>query len=668
MMSFSLDEYQKKAVTTKEKNLLIISAPGSGKTTVIVNRVNYIVKKLNVSPNNIVVITFTRSAAQNMKERYLNMTKDINAPFFGTFHGLFYKICNRHYGNIKIIEQRDTYRIINNVLVQYLDEIGEEKVREVLNDISILKSSFINMEDFKPSMDKEIFKSCFESYESYKKEKGLWDFDDIQINTAQLFEKNENILEGYRKLFKYMLVDEFQDCDDTQIHILKLLNTYNSIFAVGDEDQCIYSFRGSKPECMVDFSNTFKGGNKVYLSYNYRSTENIVETAKNLIEFNKMRNDKIIKAYRRDRKPIFNKQVLDEAFQSNDISEKISLYLEMEGCMYKDNAILYRTNLESRPLIDTFIRNKIPFILLDKEYNFFDHFICKDMIAYLRLSIDPFNRQDFCRIINKPFRYISKVNLDKVRNYKFKDDCFCILKDIDGLAPFQARAVDDLRKDVLWLNKLSLRSAIDFIITDLGYINYLREYSEKFKIKLSDLEDILEEFKNASEGYNSIILFLAHVENVKEEIEKSKKIKNKDAVIMSTIHGVKGMEFKNVYIINCNDDIMPHVNSKENSLEEERRLFYVAITRAIDNLFIYSTEYMRGKRREISPFIKECKLQEERISIPYKKGDKIYHEAFKEGVINSVDGYELDIEFIDGVKRRFDFKVLYMNKLIRKLN
>ncbi|MBU3196121.1 ATP-dependent helicase [Clostridium algidicarnis] len=668
MMSFSLDEYQKNAVTTKEKNLLIISAPGSGKTTVIVNRVNYIVKELNVNPNNIVVITFTRSAAQNMKERYLNMTKDTNAPFFGTFHGLFYKICNRYYGNIKIIEQRDTYRIINNVLVKYLDEIGEEKVREVLNDISILKSSFINIEDFNPSMDKEIFKNCFESYENYKKEKGLWDFDDIQINTAQLFEKNEKILEGYRKLFKYMLVDEFQDCDDTQIHILKLLNKYNSIFAVGDEDQCIYSFRGSKPECMVDFSNTFKNGSKVYLSYNYRSTENIVETSKNLIEFNKMRNDKVIKSYRKDRKPIFNKQVLDEAFQSNDISQKISLYLEMEDCKYKDNAILYRTNLESRPLIDTFIRNKIPFVLLDKEYNFFEHFICKDMLAYLRLSIDPFNRQDFCRIINKPFRYISKVNLDKVRNYKFKDDCFCILKGIDGLAAFQAKAVDTLRKDVLWLNKLSLRSAIDFIITDLGYINYLREYSEKFKIKLSDLEEILEEFKNASEEYNSIILFLAHVENVKEELEKSKKVKNKDAVIMSTIHGVKGMEFKNVYIINCNDDIIPHVNSKKDSLEEERRLFYVAITRAIDNLFIYSTEYMRGQKRDISPFLKECKLQEERISIPYKKGDKIYHKAFKEGVITSVEGYELEIEFTDGIKRRFDFKVLYMNKLITKLN
>ncbi|MBU5592833.1 ATP-dependent helicase [Clostridium sp. MSJ-4] len=667
-MQFSLDKYQKEAVRTKKRNLLVISAPGSGKTTVIVNRVDYIVKDLGINPDNIIVITFTRAAAQNMKERYLNMTKGKRSPFFGTFHGLFYKICSRHYNEVKLIEQRDTYRIINNVLIKYLDEIGEEKVKEVINDISLFKSSSINLEDFNSNIDKDVFVHCFEAYEKYKEEKGLWDFDDLQIKTVELFMKNPNILEGYRNLFKYILVDEFQDCDDIQINILKLLNRDNSIFAVGDEDQCIYSFRGSKPECMVRFSDIFYQGEKVYLSYNYRSAENIVEVSKSLIEFNKMRNKKIIKAYRHDRKPIFNKQVLDETFQGEDIAEKISVYKAMKGSHYKDNAILYRTNFEARAVIDTFIRKKIPFMLLDKEYNFFEHFICKDMLGYLKLSIDPFHRESFCRIINKPFRYISKVNLDKVRNHKYQDNCFDILKAIEGMATFQIKSVEDIKKDILWLNKISLRSAIDFIITDLGYINYLREYSEKFKVKLGDLEDILEEFKNSSEGYNNIISFLAHVETVKEEVEKSKNIRNKDAVIMSTIHGVKGMEFKNVYIINCNDEVIPHISSGKESLEEERRLFYVAITRAIDNLHIYSTQYMTGKKRQISPFIKECNFKEEKLTMPYKEGDRIYHNSFKEGVIKSISEDEIDISFIDGLERRFDFKTLYMNNLIKKIS
>ena len=254
--------------------------------------------------------------------------------------------------------------------------------------------------------------------------------------------------------------------------------------------------------------------------------------------------------------------------------EIVNIIKSFIGEDYSNNAILYRTNMEARSLIDTFTRRKIPFFLLDKGYNFFEHFICKDIINYLTLSIDPFNKVAFNSIINKTFRYISKSNLSYVSKYEEHKNVFDILIDKNDTAPFQAKKLNELKSDISYLNKISLGSAIQYIISSLGYIDYLREYANKFNQNFSDLEEVLEELKGAAEGFKTIIEFLTHVENVKEEIEKNKIIK--DGVILSTIHGVKGMEFKNVFIINCVEETIPHKSSIEDNLEEERRLFYGA--------------------------------------------------------------------------------------------
>lgn len=659
----NLDKFQIEAVTSSKKNLLVVAAPGSGKTTVIINRVVYLIKEKNVNPDNIIVITFTKAAALNMKNRFLSLASGSKAPFFGTLHALFYKILRRAYGEINIIEAYDSFKVINNTLVQYLDEVSEDKVKEILNNISIFKSSFIKIEDFVPSMDKDIFKECYKNYEEYKCSKGLLDFDDLQIRCKLLFEKEPMLLQRYRKLFKYILVDEFQDCDGLQIELLKTLAEDSSLFAVGDEDQCIYSFRGSKPECMVNFSQHFKGGHKIYLSYNYRSAENIVELSKKIIINNKIRNSKDIISFRRDDKTILWRNTYNEGQQVEEIID-IIIKQDSEEFYYKDNAILYRTNMESRSLIDGFIRKKIPFVILDKEYNFYEHFICKDLISYLKLSIDAFDRESFIRIINKPFRYISRSNLDIIKEYKYKEDCFSIFKNYCEAADFQMKVIDKLKSTIQSLNKMSLRSAIDYIIMDLGYIDYLREYCNKFKLSIEELEDIMEEFKNSAEEYNNIISFLAHIDVFKEEVSKNKSTNNREGVILSTIHGVKGMEFKNVYVINCNEDNIPHINSMEN-IEEERRLFYVAVTRAIDNLYLFSTRSIRGKMKEKSRFIEECGIENEYIG-KYKKGDRIFHKAFKEGIIQEIKEKEIDIKFND-IVRKFDLTVLVDNGLIEKI-
>lgn len=663
-MKISLDKYQKEAVYIKEKNVLVVAAPGSGKTTVIINRVNYLVNELKVRLGNIIIITFTRAAADNMRNRYKNVFNKEIAPFFGTFHGLFYKILLREGFNISIIDGGISHRIIKAVLSKYSDEVSEDKIKEALNNISFFKTSLKSIEEFKTNMAKDIFIECLQKYEEYKSKNGLWDFDDLSIKVINLLRDNPSILLKYRELFKYILVDEFQDCDELQIQFLKMINEENSLFAVGDEDQCIYSFRGSKPEYMVKFDEIFTKGKKIYLSINYRSNENIVEVSKDVIKNNNSRNDKVINSHKDSIGIIKFTTPYDEKSQGDEIASIIEKSIDN----LSDNAVLYRTNMEARSMIDTFTRRRIPFVLLDKGYNFFDHFICKDILSYLKLSINIKDKESFLSIINKPFRYVSKSNLEYIRN-SFEDKSpFDILIDKKDTPPYQAKKLDELRRDILYLNKLSLSGAIQYIISGLNYIDYLKEYGERYNQSVEELEDILEEFKSAAEGLKTIIELLGHVERVKEKIEESKEVK--EGVILSTIHGVKGMEFKNVFIINATEETIPHKSSMDENIEEERRLFYVAITRAINNLYIFSPKTQRGRFKDVSRFVIEGGFKDINANEDYgiKVNDMIHHRAYGDGKVVLIDKDVIKIDFGDNLSKSFSLKVLIENNLIIIVN
>lgn len=659
-----LDNYQIKAVNAKERNILVVAAPGSGKTTVIINRIKYFIEDLSVKEENIIVLTFTKAAALNMKERYKKTFNKEKSPFFGTFHGLFYKILLRENYEINIINEFNIRKVIEVVLKKYSDDITEDKIKEVMNNISLFKTSRENIDNFKPSIEKKIFIECYETYSKYKNENNLWDFDDLALTILKLFNEKPKLKEGYKRLFKYMLVDEFQDCDQLQIDFLKMMNEggNTSLFAVGDEDQCIYSFRGSKPEYMVTFDKMFDGGKKYFLSKNYRSNKNIIESSKKVISFNKKRNKKEILWNKETEGTILYKTVMDERDEGEEIAKKIS-ELYNKGINYKDNIILYRTNMESMSIIDSFIRNKIPFTMLDKEYNFFNHFICKDLLAYLSLAINPYDRESFIKIINKPFRYISKSNLLYLKEYKIEKDSFDILIEKEDTPPFQKKKLDELKRDFNYIKKSSLSTAIQFIITDLGYMDYLISYAEKFRGSIEDLEDILEEFKLSASSFKTILEFFNHIDEVGKKIEESKRVGNEDRVLLSTIHGVKGMEFPNVFIINCNEGTIPHISN--DNIEEERRLFYVGITRAIDNLFLYAPKVRKGKFKEASRFLEEGEfIKNNIITSGIKKGVRINHKSFGMGTVKSVDGDEVKIEFNNGRERKFSGKVLLDNGLI----
>lgn len=667
-MLYNLDEYQMKAVNAEEKNTLIVAAPGSGKTTVIINKVNHLVENKKVSNGNIIVITFTKAAAQNMKTRYTEMFKKNTSPFFGTFHGLFYKILLRYGKNIDIIDGGIAHKIVSNVLSKYFDEVNEDKIKEAINNISLYKTSRAAISEFKPSLSKEIFQEALEKYEEYKKEYNKKDFDDLAIEVLELFKNDESMLSAYRKLFKYVLVDEFQDCDEMQIDFLKLINEGkdNNLFAVGDEDQCIYSFRGSKPEYMVSFDKIFKDGKKYYLSINYRSNMNIVDKSKEVISFNQKRNNKEIKWNKENTGIIKWFSPYNEKMEAESLTD-IIIDNKNKGIPYEDNAVLYRTNMESMSMIDVLTKRKIPFSLLDREYNFFEHFICKDLIAYLKLSINQFDINSFLQIINKPFRYVSKSNLSYVKNYVQQEDPFTILMNKQDTPPFQKKKLDELRKDINYLNKISLSSAIAYIVMDLGYIDHIKGYAQKLNQSSEDMEDIIEEFKLAAEGFKTIFEFLQHIEEIKETIEESKKKSKREGVILSTIHGVKGMEFRNVYVINCVEETIPHASSIKDNIEEERRLFYVGITRAIDNLYLFSPRSRRGQFKEVSRFIVEGKLNDMPVeTYGFEVGNKVAHRTYGIGEIEELKDDKIIISF-DNIIRSFSFKILIDNGLIQKV-
>ena len=663
-MNIFLDEYQNRAVYSKDRNVLVVAAPGSGKTTVIINKVNHIINDFKISLANIIVITFTRAAADNMRERYKRVFNKEIAPFFGTFHGLFYKILLREGYNISIIEGGIAHRIIKSVLANYSDDVSEDKIKEVLNNISLFKTSLKNIDDFKSSLSKDIFIEALEKYEDYKKKNNLWDFDDLSVTIINLFKENDLIRNKYTNLFKYVLVDEFQDCDELQVEFLKLINKNNFLFAVGDEDQCIYSFRGSKPEYMVSFNEIFEDGKKLYLSVNYRSNENIVDVSKKVIKYNKSRNDKEILSNKKTNGIVKFSLPYDEKMEG----EEIANIIESSNYELEENAVLYRTNMESRSIIDTFTRKKIPFILLDKGYNFFEHFICKDLLAYLRLSINIYDRDSFLHIINKPFRYVSKSNLEYVRKYVEEKSPFDILIEKKDIPPYQAKKINDLRNDILYLNKVSLGSAIQIILSDLGYMDYLKEYCERYKQSIEDLEDIIEEFKSSTIGIKNILNLLIHVEDVKKKLEENNDVKK--GVILSTIHGVKGMEFKNVFVINANEETIPHKSSMDTNIEEERRIFYVGITRAIDNLYLFSIKTQRGRFKEVSRFILEgdFRVVDPNEDYGIKIGDTINHRSFGLGEVIELENGSIKIDFGKGINRSFSIKVLKENNLITIIN
>lgn len=674
-----LNENQLKAVNHLDGPCMVLAGPGSGKTRVITYRIANMVVNKNIKPTSILAISFTKASSIEMKNRALSLSNDfrMNKVTYGTFHSVFFRIL-RYFENYNIesILDEKTKRIgLKNILkglnIENADD--DETIGQVINEISYVKNELMDKRDFKSEvLTNDEFIKVYNFYEEYKQQMNKIDFDDMLIKTYELLKNNKAALDRVRSVYKYILVDEFQDINKVQFEALKLIaNPSNNIFVVGDEDQSIYGFRGSRPDFLLEFEEYFSNTKKVLLDINYRSKGEIINIANRLIEKNTNRYEKVIKCGQGNGAKVNYISPEDSEEEAVYIAKDIKNKVQEDYTEYTDFAVIYRTNIQSRALVDVFMDMRIPFVVKDSIVTIYDHWAAQDILAYLRIGVNPNSNKDWIRIINKPFRYISKDNLNLIKD---EPDFINSLINKCDLHPKQVKTINDLDIDISYVKGLNPKNAISYIRTTLDYDRYILDYCANRKIKTNGLIEILNELESSATNFKTIQEYLEHIERVKSEIVDNKNNKETDGVIFTTMHSAKGLEFKNVYIIGANEGTIPHEKSyeiddeekKNDQIEEERRLMYVAITRAEENICISSPINKYGKRVSKSRFVEDIKAPTKKEMDSITIGDKIYHKKFKEGTIVEKNGDSIKIRFKDG-DRVLNSKVCLTKRIIWKI-
>ena len=674
-----LNENQLKAVNHLDGPCMVLAGPGSGKTRVITYRIANMVVNKNIKPTSILAISFTKASSIEMKNRALSLSNDfrMNKVTYGTFHSVFFRIL-RYFENYNIesILDEKTKRIgLKNILkglnIENADD--DETIGQVINEISYVKNELMDKRDFKSEvLTNDEFIKVYNFYEEYKQQMNKIDFDDMLIKTYELLKNNKAALDRVRSVYRYILVDEFQDINKVQFEALKLIaNPSNNIFVVGDEDQSIYGFRGSRPDFLLEFEEYFSNTKKVLLDINYRSKGEIINIANRLIEKNTNRYEKVIKCGQGNGAKVNYISPEDSEEEAVYIAKDIKNKVQEDYTEYTDFAVIYRTNIQSRALVDVFMDMRIPFVVKDSIVTIYDHWAAQDILAYLRIGVNPNSNKDWIRIINKPFRYISKDNLNLIKD---EPDFINSLINKCDLHPKQVKTINDLDIDISYVKGLNPKNAISYIRTTLDYDRYILDYCTNRKIKTNGLIEILNELESSATNFKTIQEYLEHIERVKSEIVDNKNNKETAGVIFTTMHSAKGLEFKNVYIIGANEGTIPHEKSyeiddeekKNDQIEEERRLMYVAITRAEENICISSPINKYGKRVSKSRFVEDIKAPTKKEMDSLTIGDKIYHKKFKEGTIVEKNGDSIKIRFKDR-DRALNSKVCLTKRIIWKI-
>lgn len=599
------NEQQKEAIMHLMGPMLVLAGSGCGKTAVITGRIINLINN-GVSPSSILVVTFTRAAASEMKERFLRLSEnEFRGVSFGTFHGIFYRILREEYKltSDNIISEETKFALIKNLVSHYCEDgsFENEIASKVIQEISYIKGNGISSKNFySSSIASDAFNKIYSEYRRWMKENRRLDFDDITTVTYELLLKNKGILNKWREKFKYILVDEFQDINRLQYQIIRMLaQPLNNLFVVGDDDQSIYRFRGSDPEIMLSFPKNFENCRIVRLSDNYRSSDGIIKAASRVINDNKHRYKKKLIAHNHVNDDVQIK-VFDNIRQemdrlSIDIREKVK-----KEAGYRDIAVLVRTNFGARAAIEKLMSDRIPFEAEQEVPCIFDHFIAKDIIAYMKIGNGSDKREDYLRICNKPNRYISRSAFYESRVrfemlYSFYED-----------RTWMWKRLEELEENLHALRNMPPYGAIQYILKVIGYDEYIRDYALEHKIPIEELMEPVEEILESAKEYKSLDMWMEHIDNYREGLKNAHK-KNKDSntVKISTLHSCKGKEYDIVYMLDVNDGVIPYHKARlEKDIEEERRLFYVGMTRAKNSLNIYAVNERYEKKMDISPFIK----------------------------------------------------------------
>ncbi len=618
---------QKSAIHFKDGPALVLAGPGSGKTTVIVNRIISLIKEHSVSPSSILVITFTKAAAKSMRQRFLSLTGESYVSVtFGTFHAVFFSMLRHayNYSAGSIIKADIQYNYIRNAAMgfelEYLDE--NEMVTGIISEISRVKSNRLCIDTYEAvSCPAATFRLIYKKYENMLISRRMIDYDDMIIMCYELLSKRADYRKAWQDKYKYILVDEFQDINKAQYDTIKLIaGKQANLFVVGDDDQSIYAFRGSKPDIMLGLSTEYRDIVQMYLNTNYRCSSEIVAGARSLIEYNKVRFAKDIRSCGMCSGRI-------KVCKMADIEEE-ALYLSKEvreliadGIKPEEIAVISRTNIISNIYYTRLNSDGVACRTLTAVHNIYDSWLMQDIAAYMRLSQGMYDKENAVRIINKPSRYIKRALITQPFNFEHLRKCY---DGDEGLI----KIINDMQFDIKMLSHMSPYAAVNYILKGIGYEDYINEEIIGKRLNKEEVYAKLTEIKTLSRKYMDIKQWLKYIDEQAEKTEQENKSdkrqgnqKNSDekdsagAVNIYTMHSCKGLEFKAVFIMDVCEGIIPYNKAVlDNEIEEERRLMYVAMTRAKEKLYLVYPIKRYGHDTAASRFISEI--------------DKAYIESF----------------------------------------
>ena len=604
-----VDSSQKKAIEHDRGPMLVLAGPGSGKTLVITWRTQWLIEKAGVAPGNILVVTFTRAAAGEMRSRFDRLMGGRHLPVsFGTFHAVFFTILKYayQYKVENILMENEKYDILRDIVHRIDVEMDDEKdfLMNIAGDISRVKGDMMSLEHFySVNCSKDVFDEIYNEYNKKLKRMRRIDYDDMLLQTWQLFKERPDILLAWQKKYRYILIDEFQDINRIQYEIIRLLaKPENNLFVVGDDDQSIYRFRGAKPEILLGFTKDYPEAKLTILNKNYRSTGAIVNRAAQLINHNEQRYKKDFKAFREKGEEVLVKAFVKPADQYLKMIREIVGLHEKIGVPWEEIAVIFRTNLQMAGLVEQLMMYNVPFVMKDSVPNIYEHWIAKDIFSYMNLAFGGNRREDYLRIINRPNRYISRAYLDE------DPVNLSNLKDHYKNKEWMLERIEQLEYDLYMLASMGPYPAIQYIRHSIGYDAYLKEYAAYRGIKAEDLLEVLDDLMDKSHAHSTWEEWFQAIGQYSEtlKLRARQKFEESEGIRLLTMHGAKGLEYDVVYIPDANDGMTPHKKALTASeQEEERRMFYVAMTRAKNDLRVYFTRERYGKQAEMSPFVGE---------------------------------------------------------------
>ena len=604
----SLNPSQVQAVIHKDGPCMVLAGPGSGKTLTITKRIEYLIGKHHVSPEEILVITFTKAASVEMKERFVRLCGQKAGPVtFGTFHGIYYGILKWAYrmNASNILSEEQKYQLLKQVIGRMEIDIDDEKdfLQGIAGEIGNIKNNQIPLAEYESlNCSEEVFREIFEQYEKEQKWLKKIDFDDMLVLVYELFKKRPDILSMWQRKFRYILIDEFQDINQVQYDVIRMLAApENNLFIVGDDDQSIYRFRGARPDIMLGFKKDYPDTKEILLDVNYRSTKAIVNGAARVIRHNVNRYPKQIITTNEQGETVHIQEVRHPIEESKYVVSQIQ-EAKKRGIPSSEIAVLFRTNVEARALAETFMEYNMPFRMKERMPNLYEHFIAQDLITYLKMALGDRSRKSFLAIMNRPNRYIGRDSVEGTTiSFESLRKFYC---DKDWMLD----RIDQLEVDFRILKNMAPYGAIQYIRKHIGYDEFLKEYAAFRKINMEDLKEVLREIEERAKAFRTIEEWFTHIEEYSEELKRQSQQKETDpeAITFMTMHGSKGLEFDLVFIIGANETITPYKKAEtKEEVEEERRMFYVAMTRARKKLIISYTKERNGKSMAQSRFVGE---------------------------------------------------------------